>query len=184
MSFNRITAIVATSGALTGILWANRETLTPYKAKASTVKFHIDEGLEKYEKGKYSWNENWDYRAPNRTKSKGNKGVEGDEEVPKPTASRHLILIRHGQYEHWHDDSDMKVLTELGRRQAVATGERLKQLGESYTIMYYSTLPRATETAQIIRYSVYTAANCTSSIFSLIISSPPFSPPPSDFHFL
>lgn len=61
-----------------------------------------------------AWDENWDMRAPP-------KPSEG-KEAAKPTAIRHLILIRHGQYEEWHSDSDKKVLTELGRKQAMETG--------------------------------------------------------------
>ena len=79
---------------------------------------------------------------------------EGDTER-KSVATRHLILIRHGQYQQWPTDSDRKKLTELGRRQARATGERLKQLDANYNSLYYSTMPRATETGKIIRCLLY-----------------------------
>ena len=36
-------------------------------------------------------------------------------EVIKPTATRHVILVRHGQYEMDHKDRNKKVLTQLGR---------------------------------------------------------------------
>ena len=147
--FQRIATVVATSGVLTGVLWANREKLMPQKAKAATYRLEIDEALEKYQSGKHKWNYNWDCRAPGgKAKSKES---ETEEEEPKSVATRHLILIRHGQYEQWHKDSELKKLTELGRRQAKATGERLKGLGDKYTILYFSTMPRATETGQIIR---------------------------------
>ena len=120
------------------------------KAKAASNKLDIDEALEKYGSGKYKWNYNWDHRAP---ASSEKNDTDGEKEEKKSVATRHLILIRHGQYEQHHKDSDMKKLTELGRRQARATGDRLKELDENYTILYFSTMPRATETGKIIRYS-------------------------------
>ena len=180
MMFNRIAAVVAASGALAGVIWTNRERIMPYKARASSFKLDIDNALEKTEKVKYKWNDNWDHRAASASNKKEGKEIGGEENAAKPTASRHLILIRHGQYEHWHEDSDKKVLTELGRRQAMATGERLKQLGDGYTIMYYSTMPRATETAQIIRCTLMSNSVLVkigpSTIFVLSNLVPP--PPP------
>ena len=148
MGLKRLAAVVATSGVLTGILWTNRERLVLRKAKANTNRHELDDAIFNYEHGMHKWNYNWDYREPKK-KGTGGEG-EGDEES-KSVATRHLILIRHGQYEQWHKDSDLKRLTELGRRQAKATGERLKQLEDNYTILYYSTMPRATETGKIIR---------------------------------
>lgn len=150
MRFQRIAAVVATSGVLTGILWTNKDRYVVKKAKAASNKLDIDEALEKYGSGKHKWNYNWDHRGP--ASSEKNE-VDGEKEEKKSVATRHLILIRHGQYEQHHKDSDMKKLTELGRRQARATGDRLKELDENYTILYFSTMPRATETGKIIRYS-------------------------------
>ena len=42
--------------------------------------------------------------------------------------TRHVILIRHGQYDETHKDDARRILTELGRRQAKRTGERLAEL--------------------------------------------------------
>ena len=49
---------------------------------------------------------------------------------PKPVAgpSRHLILIRHGQYDETSRDDAKRILTPLGREQAEATGKRLAEL--------------------------------------------------------
>ena len=68
---------------------------------------------------------------------------------------KQLFLVRHGEPEHhvqgltggWTNTP----LTELGRKQAKLTGERLKQLiADSSTALYTSDLLRATETAEII----------------------------------
>ena len=68
---------------------------------------------------------------------------------------KQLFLVRHGEPEHhvqgltggWTNTP----LTELGRKQARLTGERLKQLiAGSSTALYTSDLLRAAETAEII----------------------------------
>jgi serine/threonine-protein phosphatase PGAM5 len=67
--------------------------------------------------------------------------------------SRTLILVRHGQYansESSHDDA-LHVLTPLGRRQAEATGVRLRLLlGDAPVVITHSTMARAAETAALI----------------------------------
>ena len=74
------------------------------------------------------WNENWDRRAHET-----------------PTATRHLILVRHGE------EVD-KYLTNLGREQAVLTGQRLKALGFDKKInkVVESSMARAKETNMLI----------------------------------
>lgn len=94
------------------------------------------------------WDSNWDKMAPDA----GEKDESG--EVVKSKASRTLILIRHGQYVWDPHDHDKRILTELGRKQAAVTGQRLKELGHSYTTLHFSTMPRATETADIIMRSL------------------------------
>ena len=94
--------------------------------------------------------------------------------------TRHIILVRHGQYEEHRDferplarDRDYgmphdlvyptvdakQVLTPLGRRQAVATGKRLSELlspalttpgREAHVRIHVSSLARARETADLI----------------------------------
>ena len=91
------------------------------------------------------WDVDWDGRKPEPR-------VEGE---PKPVAgpSRHLILIRHGQYDETYRDDAKRILTPLGREQAEATGKRLAELiaaGVSITRMHVSDLARAKETADII----------------------------------
>lgn len=72
-------------------------------------------------------------------------------EKARPTATRHLIFIRHGQYNLNASSDSERYLTKLGRDQAALTGERLKELGLPYSRFVYSTMTRATETANIMK---------------------------------
>ncbi|HEY9326909.1 MAG TPA: histidine phosphatase family protein [Streptomyces sp.] len=60
------------------------------------------------------------------------------------TATRYLYLTRHGEASP--DESE---LTESGRRQAVLLGQRLR--GCPLTTIHHSPLPRAAQTARLIR---------------------------------
>uniref|UniRef100_A0A915K9G0 Serine/threonine-protein phosphatase PGAM5, mitochondrial n=1 Tax=Romanomermis culicivorax TaxID=13658 RepID=A0A915K9G0_ROMCU len=75
----------------------------------------------------------------------------------KSRAKRHIILIRHGQYETDGKTDSLRCLTELGRKQASATGERLKNLNIPYDLLITSTMRRAMETSNLILDSVRTA---------------------------
>jgi len=66
------------------------------------------------------------------------------------TASRHLFLVRHGQYYNNRKLERERCLTSLGREQLRLTGERLKELGISYSKLVASTMQRAQESAKII----------------------------------
>lgn len=95
-----------------------------------------------------TWDYNWDKRQPvaqgNLTDDKkaSNEG--------KITASRYIILIRHGQYNTKGKTEENKTLTQLGREQAELVGLRLKELDYNITRVVHSTQTRATETAQLI----------------------------------
>ncbi|CAF0717282.1 unnamed protein product [Brachionus calyciflorus] len=118
------------------------------------------------------WDHNWDRRhpesltKPNRRSSVGQNLVDqknensekkttDDFEIGKKSskASRHLFLIRHGQYEINAKDKDLMVLTPLGREQAELTGIRLSELTQNFKFnkIHHSTMIRAIETADIIR---------------------------------
>lgn len=64
------------------------------------------------------WDKNWDMRQPDYLvdqKKYANADEAGRKEMleqVKPTATRHLFLIRHGQY---HLESEKKNLTDLGK---------------------------------------------------------------------
>ena len=107
------------------------------------------------------WDNDWDKRDP-RSLVRPLKGDFGDlpeserdayeEKIKKAraTATRHLLLVRHGQYNLSGLNDAARTLTELGRGQADMIGLRLKELGLPYTKIIKSTMTRATETADII----------------------------------
>uniref|UniRef100_A0A915DLC1 G-patch domain-containing protein n=1 Tax=Ditylenchus dipsaci TaxID=166011 RepID=A0A915DLC1_9BILA len=78
------------------------------------------------------WNYNWDNRDPLSMINDKKYNAADDEEKKtmlekvKPTATRNIFLIRHGQY---FLDSEKKNLTELGREQALLLGKRLAAAG-------------------------------------------------------
>lgn len=100
-----------------------------------------------------TWDSDWDRRDP-ESLTKPNKGdndkKNNDLKKNIPTAIRHLILIRHGQYNMDTPTDAGRNLTGLGREQAHCTGERLKELGFPYDKLISSTMTRAVETAAII----------------------------------
>ena len=96
-----------------------------------------------------AWNNNWDFRHEQWSR---NEELAADKK--KKGKVHRIVLIRHGQYESGKCDKE-RVLSEKGRKQAVATGERLKvmqQAGKLFTVdkVYYSTMARATETSNLI----------------------------------
>lgn len=111
---------------------------------------------------KKQWDDNWDLRKPKKLSKKAKVEIPLVDSVTenisilpvivdeaKPTATRHVILVRHGQYVS-HDDDKYRVLTDLGRQQATITGERLKTLGVNFDDMVVSTMTRAQETGNLI----------------------------------
>jgi serine/threonine-protein phosphatase PGAM5 len=92
------------------------------------------------------WDANWDTRSP----------PVSEQATPKrrPGPSRHIILIRHGQYDETHREDHLRILTPLGRQQAEATGRRLAELvaaGVRIKAVHVSDMARAKETAEIIK---------------------------------
>merc|ERR1719278_2290698 len=84
------------------------------------------------------WDQNWDQREP---------VADPNNNVKLPTASRHLILIRHGQYNLAGETDEERYLTTLGREQARLAGLRLAELSPPFTSMARSNMTRALETA-------------------------------------
>ncbi|XP_058130150.1 serine/threonine-protein phosphatase Pgam5, mitochondrial [Anopheles ziemanni] len=108
------------------------------------------------------WDWNWDHRDP-KSLVKPLKKVDDPEaqnaynkavELVKGRATRHLILVRHGQYNLDGATDAERTLTALGRKQATVSGKRLKALDLPYAEIVRSTMTRAQETAQIIGESL------------------------------
>nr|XP_006640186.1 PREDICTED: serine/threonine-protein phosphatase PGAM5, mitochondrial isoform X1 [Lepisosteus oculatus] len=105
-----------------------------------------------------AWDHNWDKREPlslvNTRKKEEKQGNSGDLSAEldsnKPKATRHILLVRHSQYNLNGSGDKERTLTALGRQQAELTGQRLAELGLKYDVLIHSTMMRATETAQII----------------------------------
>lgn len=136
------TLIVGSAGAVTALLIYRREQARLWASSAAKPE------SEQHYRSQHKWDSNWDKMAPEKKSSDENG------EIVQSKASRTLILIRHGHYVWDPDDPEKRILTELGRKQAAITGQRLKELGHDYTMLHYSTMPRATETADIIRESL------------------------------
>lgn len=121
------------------------------KTKKSTVYAFTENS---YNGVSSKWDFNWDKRDIDDSKalksSKSKNGGENDVCV-KPKAVRHIILIRHGQYNLSGATDKERTLTTLGREQAAYAGKRLKELDFPYTNLVHSTMTRAIETAKIIR---------------------------------
>lgn len=84
-----------------------------------------------------TWDYNWDKRDPNsQPKSSGLHA--------NITATRTIILVRHGQYGPTGE------LTPLGRKQANMTGMRLAEMNWPYDRIVHSTMIRAAQTAMIV----------------------------------
>jgi serine/threonine-protein phosphatase PGAM5 len=132
-----------------------------------------------------AWDYNWDGKmTPGTTLEAFRKGAQsikaedsGEQDPSKKRRrkkSRHIILIRHGQYED-HEEEEGRVLTPLGRYQARATGKRLAQIAQGAKHFYpdsfngpchvkaihVSELVRARETAELIaeQLQYYTPKN-------------------------
>ncbi|XP_073976389.1 serine/threonine-protein phosphatase PGAM5, mitochondrial-like isoform X2 [Rhodnius prolixus] len=89
------------------------------------------------------WDYNWDKRDCTRRKDDNSRD-------DKSRCIRHIILIRHGQYNLSGETDQERCLTELGKSQAILTGKRLKELNLPYTKLVHSTMCRAIETAKLI----------------------------------
>lgn len=97
------------------------------------------------------WDYNWDRREPEYLKQDTNNNYRSG---ALSSATRHIILIRHGQYNLEGKTDQERYLTDLGREQARLTGVRLANLSYPYTMMIHSNMTRAIETADILKESL------------------------------
>lgn len=105
------------------------------------------------------WDSNWDRRDPASLVRPSKGGIDDNRyneavEKFKSKAVRHLLLIRHGNYNMSGKSDEERVLTDLGRKQAKFTGLRLQELALPYSRVIRSTMTRAKETAEIIQNSL------------------------------
>jgi serine/threonine-protein phosphatase PGAM5 len=126
------------------------------------------------EPSKQKFDYNWDFRGSNST--------DNPIEKKKPTAVRHIILIRHGQYNLKGLQDKDRILTELGRQQAKLTGERLNDLQIPFSDVYISTMARAQETGRIILQELKNRENLNIINDSLIEEGSPIPPEPQVGH--
>jgi serine/threonine-protein phosphatase PGAM5 len=104
------------------------------------------------------WDNNWDHRAatslvkPLPSGSSADKKIAHDEKLEKQTSKqiRHIILVRHGQYNLNGTTDKERILTDLGREQAKLTGKRLADLKIPIDDAVVSTMTRAQETGNLI----------------------------------
>eukprot|EP00555_Chaetoceros_dichaeta_P001881 CAMPEP_0198276650 /NCGR_PEP_ID=MMETSP1447-20131203/65424_1 /TAXON_ID=420782 /ORGANISM="Chaetoceros dichaeta, Strain CCMP1751" /LENGTH=456 /DNA_ID=CAMNT_0043971609 /DNA_START=41 /DNA_END=1414 /DNA_ORIENTATION=+ len=105
------------------------------------------------------WDKNWDGRV---LESMGSKEADRDRDrlIRKNGVTRHIILVRHGQYDETHKEDEKRILTPLGREQAEITGKRIAEMMQGFpttkytpcnvTTIHVSNMARAKETADII----------------------------------
>ena len=129
------------------------------------------------------WDHNWDRRDPKSLVKPIKIQSESDENTynkelatKKSKAIRHIILIRHGQYNLGGKVDIDRTLTDLGRQQADATGKRLQELGFPYSMIVRSTMTRAQQTAKIIEGSLKNIAVEDDSFLTEGVPIPPEPP--------
>lgn len=167
MTFSRLLALGGFTTALTGSTFAYyRYNLLGNSGTTADCKpaelFEEEETSPPVEKKR--WDDNWDLhnnKFPIAESSTLKEKVEvplvdavsetisSCPSEPKPTATRHIILVRHGQYVH-NDNDRFRILTDLGKQQSTLTGERLRSLGIKFNKMVVSTMTRAQETGGLI----------------------------------
>jgi len=108
------------------------------------------------------WDEDWDGRKMKGTGDEA-KDLDMKRSIRKKGVTRHIILIRHGQYDEQHKEDEKRILTPLGRKQAELTGQRLAKMLEGFDEKFgpcniktirVSNMARAKETADIIAQSL------------------------------
>jgi serine/threonine-protein phosphatase PGAM5 len=125
------------------------------------------------------WDYNWDGRMTSETSLEGfrtgqanassteQKGRDGSYKGSSSNdkgKTRHIILVRHGQYDERREEDEYRKLTPLGRQQAIKTGKRLVEIAKGSVnfeknrfngkcvvkAIHVSNMVRAKETAALI----------------------------------
>ncbi|XP_046351530.1 serine/threonine-protein phosphatase PGAM5, mitochondrial-like isoform X1 [Haliotis rufescens] len=147
---------LGTAGAITAL-----SILLHEKSKDKNVAYSAKREWSYSFEPSVKWDYNWDRREPENLVKPSKQNTEKDPDTvanelksKTATATRHLLLIRHGQYNMESSDDIGRFLTKLGQEQADITGRRLKDLNLPYTVLISSTMTRAKETADIIHKHV------------------------------
>lgn len=175
---NRAYRLALCIGAGTGVLYTYRDDIKTRSEKGKKwfeqfkVNAAVTEGHHDITNYTYSsqWDPNWDKRDYQKIANKENC------DITRPKATRHILLIRHGQYNMAGDGDEEKYLTALGQEQAKLTGERLSSMGLKLTSITESTMTRAKETSAIIQKNFPSTPVITT---DLLREGAPFPPQPS-----
>lgn len=111
-----------------------------------------------------AWDYDWDHRETSATSQQAMSSGKGFTESKRLAKTRHIILVRHGQYDERYKDDRRRKLTPLGRHQAELTGQRLALMARGglgmmkrefagpchIKCIHVSDMERAKETASII----------------------------------
>jgi serine/threonine-protein phosphatase PGAM5 len=153
-------------------------------------KFQLVHNSQDTYQTKSIWDSNWDFRAPTslvkplKDGASPEKENEHNQQLEKNTgkALRHIILIRHGQYNLKGLQDKDRYLTDLGRQQAKMTGDRLRDLQIPFDNVYFSTMTRAQETGNIILKQLGSKEGVTVSSDSMLEEGAVCEPdPPIDY---
>ncbi len=119
---SRFAAVASAAVTFSGAYIIYNSTRNPARASAGTTPgFHsYPEEFEDrllYKPSGLRWDPNWDMcdKGTKKPKEKVDGRTEEESKEIKPTAVRHLVFIRHGQYYDDAKNDDDKRLTELGR---------------------------------------------------------------------
>ncbi|KAG7204674.1 hypothetical protein KM043_005089 [Ampulex compressa] len=175
-----------TKWALTGLGALSGMAIYYYNLHDNKDAFHVHNSWTMDFTPSVKWDHNWDRRNPKSLVKPMQINNESDENkyndqfaAKRATSIRHLILIRHGQYHMEGKNDSERMLTELGRKQANATGKRLKELNFPYSSIIVSSMTRAQETADIINE---TLAHPNIVTDTLLVEGAPIPPEPPIGH--
>ena len=121
--FSRFAAVASAAVAFSGAYVIFNSRRNPARASADTSPgshgYISEEFADRllFKPSGLRWDPNWDMcdKGERKSKKKDNDRIEEETKEIKPTAVRHLVFIRHGQYYLDAAKDDDKRLTELGR---------------------------------------------------------------------
>lgn len=115
--FARLAAVASAAVTFSGAYVIFNSTRNPARASGGGLYPEEFEDRLLYKPSGLRWDPNWDMCEKGAKKPKRKDDVRVDEESKeiRPTGVRHLVFVRHGQYNEGAKNSDDKRLTELGK---------------------------------------------------------------------